>query len=59
MKTIKQVVSEVTNILNSARVAEPAANAEFIVCTLLDKTRTEILAFGGAFPEEKQKLLNK
>ena len=58
MKTVKQVVLEVTNILNSAKVAEPAANAEFIVCTLLDKTRTEILAFGnGIFPTEKEKNL--
>ena len=58
MKTVKQVVLEVTNILNSAKVAEPAANAEFIVCTLLDKTRTEILAFGSEFfPIEKEKIL--
>lgn len=60
MKTVKQVVLDVTNILNSAGVAEPAANAEFIICTLLDKSRTEILAFGGQiFPEDKQELLNK
>ena len=58
MKTVKQVVLEVTNILNSAKVAEPAANAEFIVCTLLDKTRTEILAFGNEiFPTEKEEIL--
>ncbi len=60
MKTVKQVVLDVTNILNSAGVAEPAANAEFIICTLLDKSRTEILAFGStSFPEDKQELLNK
>lgn len=60
MKTVKQVVLDVTNILNSAGVAEPAANAEFIICTLLDKSRTEILAFGNAtFPEDKQESLNK
>lgn len=60
MKTIKQVVSEVTNILNSAGVAEAAANAEFIICTILGKSRTEILAFGNTvFPEDKQELLNK
>lgn len=60
MKTVKQVVLEVTSILNSAGVAEPAANAEFIVCTLLGKSRTEILAFGeSVFPEDKQELLHK
>lgn len=60
MKTVKQVVLDVTNILNSAGVAEPAANAEFIICTLLDKSRTEILAFGGQiFPEDKQESLNQ
>ena len=60
MKTVKQVVLEVTDILNSAGVAEAAANAEFIVCTLLGKSRTEILAFSSAsFPEDKQELLNK
>ena len=60
MKTVKQVVLEVTNNLNSAGVAEPAANAEFIVCTLLGKSRTEILAFGNTvFPEEKEEILNK
>jgi len=60
MKTVKQVVSDITNILNSAAVAEPAANAEFIICTLLGKSRTEILAFGSAlFPEDKQELLNQ
>ncbi len=59
MKTVKQVVLDVTNILNSAGVAEPAANAEFIICTLLDKSRTEILAFGNAtFPTEKEEILN-
>ena len=59
MKTIKQVVLETKNILNSAKVAEPAANAEFIVCTLLAKTRTEILAFGNIFfPTEKEEKLN-
>lgn len=60
MKTVKQVVSDITDILNSAGVAEPAANAEFIICTLLGKSRTEILAFGNIdFPEDKQELLNK
>jgi len=60
MKTVKQVVLDVTNILNSAGVAEPAANAEFIICTLLGKSRTEILAFGNAtFPEDKQESLNQ
>ncbi len=60
MKTVKQVVSDITNILNSAGVAEPAANAEFIICTILGKSRTEILAFGGAvFPEDKQESLNQ
>jgi len=60
MKTVKQVVLDVTNILNSAGVAEPAANAEFIICTLLGKSRTEILAFGNTyFPEDKQEFLNK
>ena len=59
MKTIKQVVLETTNILNSAKVAEPAANAEFIICNLLNKTRTEILAFGNNFfPTEKEEKLN-
>ncbi|MBO4707913.1 MAG: peptide chain release factor N(5)-glutamine methyltransferase [Elusimicrobiaceae bacterium] len=59
MKTVKQVVFEVTNILNSANVAEAAANAEFIVCNLLGKSRTEILAFGSSvFPKEKEKILN-
>ena len=60
MKTVKQVVLEVTSTLNSANVAEPAANAEFIICTILGKSRTEILAFGNTvFPEDKQELLNK
>ncbi len=60
MKTVKQVVLEVTNILNSANVAEAAANAEFIICTLLGKSRTEILAFDSAiFPPEKEEILNK
>ena len=60
MKTVKQVVLEVTNNLNSAGVAEAAANAEFIICTLLNKSRTEILAFGeSVFPEDKQELLHK
>ena len=60
MKTVKEVVSNTTNILNSAGVAEPAANAEFIICTLLDKSRTEILAFGGdGFPTEKEEILNQ
>ena len=60
MKTVKQVVLDVTNILNSAGVAEPAANAEFIICTILGKSRTEILAFGGQiFPEDKQESLNQ
>ena len=59
MKTIKQVVFSVTNILNSAGVAEAAANAEFIICTLLGRSRTEILAFGSAvFPAEKEEILN-
>ena len=59
MKTVKQVVFDVTNILNSAGVAEPAANAEFIICTILGKSRTEILAFGSAgFPPEKEEILN-
>jgi len=59
MKTVKQIVLEVTNVLNSASVAEPAANAEFIVCTILDKTRTEILAFGNEiFPTEKEEILS-
>ena len=59
MKTVKEVVSEVTNILNSAGVAEPAANAEFIICMLLKKSRTEILAFGSIlFPPDKDELLN-
>ena len=59
MKTVKQVVSSVTNLLNSAGVAEPAANAEFIICTILGKSRTEILAFGSAvFPMEKEEILN-
>ena len=59
MKTVKQVVSEVTNILNSAGVAEPAANAEFIICTILGKSRTEILAFSSlVFPAEKEEILN-
>ncbi len=59
MKTVKQVVFEVTNILNSANVAEAAANAEFIICTILGKSRTEILAFGSAlFPTEKEEVLN-
>ena len=47
MKTVKQVVFEVTNILNSAGVAEAAANAEFIICTILGKSRTEICGFGN------------
>ena len=60
MKTVKEVVSDITNILNSAGVAESAANAEFIICSLLGKSRTEILAFGGAvFPEDKQEILNQ
>ena len=60
MKTVKQIVLEITNILNSAKVDEPAANAEFIVCTLLDKTRTEILAFGKElFPQEKEDILKE
>lgn len=59
MKTVKQVVLDVTNILNSAGVAEPAANAEFIICSLLGKSRTEILAFGSTtFPPEKDGILN-
>ena len=58
MKTVKQVIAEITNILNSAGVAEPAANAEFIISNLLNKTRTEILAFGGEFPDNKQELLD-
>ena len=59
MKTVKQVVLEVTNILNSAGVAEPAANAEFIICTILGKSRTEILAFSSlVFPAEKEEILN-
>ncbi len=59
MKTVKQVLSEITNILDSAGVAESAANAEFILCTLLGKSRTEILAFGSAvFPSEKEEILN-
>lgn len=59
MKTVKEVVSDITNILNSAGVAEPAANAEFIICSLLGKSRTEILAFGSAiFPPEKEEILN-
>lgn len=58
MKTVKQVIAEITNILNSAGVAEPAANAEFIISNLLNKTRTEILAFGGDFPDSKQELLD-
>ncbi len=59
MKTVKQVVFSVTNILNSAGVAEPAANAEFIICTLLNKSRTEIFAFGNSvFPKEKEEILN-
>ena len=59
MKTVKQVVLEVTNNLNSAGVAEPAANAEFIVCTILGKSRTEILAFGDSiFPLGKEEILN-
>ena len=60
MKTVKQVIAEITNILNSAGVAEPAANAEFIVSNLLDKTRTEILAFGDIpFPTGKGTALNE
>ena len=59
MKTVKQVVLDVTNILNSAGVAEPAANAEFIICSILGKSRTEILAFGDSvFPAEKEEILN-
>jgi len=58
MKTVKQVISEITNILNSAGVAEPAANAEFIISKILNKSRTEILAFGGNFPDGKQELLD-
>ena len=60
MKTVKQVICEITNILNSAGVAEPAANAEFIISNLLNKTRTEILAFGDIhFPTEKETVLNE
>ena len=60
MKTVKQVISEISKKLNSAKVAEPTANAEFIICTLLGKTRTEILAFGDMpFPTEKETVLNK
>lgn len=59
MKTVKQVIYEITNVLNSAGVAEPAANAEFIISKILGKSRTEILAFGGNFPDSKQELLNQ
>lgn len=60
MKTVKQVVFEVTNILNSANVEEASANAEFIICTILGKSRTEVLAFGNAtFPEDKKEFLNQ
>lgn len=60
MKTVKQVISEISKKLNSAKVAEPTANAEFIICTLLEKTRTEILAFGDiSFPTEKETVLNE